>query len=414
MKKAVIRIFCSVLSILLVIGIIPSYAYAQTAAPTSLSYTVEEGYSNNITLSWMSADGAAGYKIYQSADGINYSFVDSSYDTSYDFYAGFAKGIYYYYVTAIHYIEVERQYSDSYGGTYSYYDYVEQESAPSNTVAVPVYDNTTVYCYTSYNDNYDGIDGIEWSYSFDNANEPIEKYIDGFCIYRSDNNLPWQLEACIPASSYSKIDGDYADYTYRFSQALSPGSYKLLVCTYANLGGVFYCNPDFSRYDEFNVYMPEPVLTTKTKSQIIKWEKLDGAEYYEIWQSKSGKKAKRVATVPAGKTSYTVKKVNNYKYDYSYYVVCVKNGIEACRTYTAYSSDSHARMRAATKKKKNKSSVTVVNTRPAKTTTAWTVSLSKSDKKTLDKFAKKHFKKGWTKAQKAEYTLNWINKNVKY
>ncbi|MGN0633270.1 MAG: transglutaminase domain-containing protein [Oscillospiraceae bacterium] len=48
------------------------------------------------------------------------------------------------------------------------------------------------------------------------------------------------------------------------------------------------------------------------------------------------------------------------------------------------------------------------------TTTKTSCTISQADKEAIERFAAKHFKSSWTPAQKAAYTLNWINKNVTY
>ncbi|MCD7797293.1 MAG: hypothetical protein LUG95_06790 [Clostridiales bacterium] len=158
--------------------------------------------------------------------------------------------------------------------------------------------------------------------------------------------------------------------------------------------------------------MPDLTLTTKTNSEVIKWKKVSGADSYVIYGGASG--SKKIATVSSSKTSYTIENVNNYKKDYTYYVVAKKNGEIISSTNYASSSDGEARMRAAKRSSTKKTSLKMVNVRTSKTTTLRTVTISSSDCKILDDFAKKHFKKGWTAIQKAEYTLEWIHSNVTY
>lgn len=64
-------------------------------------------------------------------------------------------------------------------------------------------------------------------------------------------------------------------------------------------------------------------------------------------------------------------------------------------------------------KRTSRSAYKMYNTQGKKTTES-TQYLTNADKAAIERFAKEHFESGWTPAQKAAYTLNWINKNVTY
>lgn len=401
--KRVIKIFSVILCLVTALTSMPVSVFAQVDSPANLRCENDEW--DNKYLLWDNVYRYDYYNIYVSTDGINFTLADKSCYNEYYISSDTAKGIYYYYVTAV--ISGWEDYYWYDGNVYTEYQ-PDEESAPSNTVAVSIYESITQYC-CAYEKNNGNIQ-IEWSlYGSD-----ITGRIDGFTLYQSTNGSEF-----VPVSQVSVFSGtinEYGDYTYGIELNLSksPASYKFTVASYAVLGGVTYSNPDFTNYEEYKVYMPDPVLTTRTKSEIIKWKSVSGADSYAVYGGTSYSNIKHIATVSGNKTSYTVKNVNNYKKDYYYYVAAIKNSVEFSRTYTVGSSNGEARMRAAAKNKKKKSTVTVLNTRNSKSSTAWTVTITKKDKKTLDNFAKKHFKKGWTDIQKAQYTLEWINKNVRY
>lgn len=383
---------------------LPLYAFAQPDAPCNL-YCVSQSPGDNI-LYWDSVYDCGNYNVYISTDGVNFSVADTCGSNEYYVPYNLGKGTYYYYVTAVGYNDYGYWDGDD-GYTPSYPEY--EESAPSNTVSVNVYESITPYAYLDYGSYNSKSVTLCWSAYGDDVSR-----IDGFTVYQSVNGGDYTPAVQVPVSSYMSVDtyGDY-EYRYSFTPSAEPAKYNFVVSSYAVLNGVTYCSPDFSRCADYTVYMSAPTLTTKTKSEKIKWQKVSGADSYAIYGG-TYSNMKRLAVVPGNKTSYTVKNVNNYKKDYVYYVACIKNGVEFSRTEYMSSADGTARMRAASVSKKKKSTVKVINTRQSKNSTAWTVTITKKDKKILDNFAKKHFKKGWTNIQKAQYTLEWINANVKY
>ncbi len=334
-----------------------------------------------------------------STDGVNYSvYKNTTYaDCS---VSSLSKGIYYFYVTAV--TDADYDYDDE----DNYYYIPAQESEPSNIVSATLYTEETYSPMLTYSSSKSKMK-IEWSCSSSSAED-----CDGFVIYRSKNGGEYQKVTTVSSGKYSKSSS--GTYTYKYSQSVSssPATYKYVVASYAVINGVTYSNPDYSDYSKYTIYMPDLTLTTKTNSEVIKWKKVSGADSYVIYGGASG--SQKIATVSSSKTSYTVKNVNNYKKDYTYYVVAKKNGEIISSTNYASSSDGEARMRAAKRSSTKKTSLKMVNVRTSKTTTLRTVTISSSDRKILDDFAKKHFKKGWTAIKKAEYTLEWIHSNVTY
>lgn len=388
MKKVLIKSVSLFVCILLVITSIPLSAFADggiaVPAPFNLAEQKDE-YGENI-LTWdcdlYNGASAEHYNIYKSSDGQNYTLFDTAYSNEY--YLSSEKGNFNYYVTA----------------TYEYYDeydnYFTVESSASNAVNVISYESYCVWAYGYYDSKSSSIK-IDWSdYNYANA-------VDGYKIFIKKLGEEYKCVADVTADK---------DYSYSYKVDSSPEKYYITVVSYSVINGIEYYDFDSSNEDYVEIYMPAPTLTTKTKSEKISWHKYSGFDRYEIWQySKKGEKC--IASVSASKNSYTVKGVDNYKNDYSYYIKAYK-GKEYISSDSSFSSDGEARFRGAKKLKKKKTKVNVINTRKKKNSIAWTCSLTKKDKKTLQKFAKKHFKKGWSNMQKAQYTLEWINQNVHY
>ncbi len=394
MKKVFINSVSLFVCILLVITSLPLSAFADggIVAPTGLIVSKDEYGEDYLTWNEVEnqSNGGYYYNVYKSTDNQNYTFCERRYGNV--FYLPSDKGSFSYYVTAV----------------YGYYDdngnYSCIESNPSNAVPYIKYNSGSVWFYGYYSSEKSAMI-FEWS----DYNESSQTGYDGYKIFLKRAGTDYQCIANVPAK-YSYQDEDYS-YTYPISS--NPDKYYFVVIGYSVINGVEYYDFDESNAQYEEIQMEEPVLTTKTKSEKIKWKKYSGFDSYEIWQYFKGKE-NRIAVVSGSTSSYTVKGVDNFKYDYTYYIKAIRNGECVTTSYPAYSDNGEARFRAVKKLKKKKNTVKVINTRVKKSKTAWTSSLSKKDKKTLQKFAKKHFKKGWSDMQKAQYTLEWINKNVHY
>ncbi len=392
MKKVLIKSVSLFVCVLLVITSIPLSAFADggIAVPAPFNLTEQnDEYGENI-LTWncdlYNGTSAEYYNIYQSSDGQNYTFFDMT--SSNKYYLPNEKGNFNYYVTAIY------EYYDEYD------NYLTVESSASNTVNVISYKS---YCVWGAFGDYDSKSSsikLGWS---DHSDYDDSNTVDGYKIFIRKLGGKYKCVANVAADE---------DYEYSYKVSSSPEKYYFTVMSYSVINDIEYYDFDSSYEDYVEIYMPAPTLTTKTKSEKISWKKYSGFSRYEIWQS-SKKGEKRIASVKGSKNSYTVKGVDNYKNDYSYYIKAYK-GKEYISSDLSYSSDGEARFRAAKKLKKKKTKVNVINTRTKNNSVAWTYSLTKKDKKTLQKFAKKHFKKEWSNMQKAQYTLEWINQNVHY
>lgn len=407
MKRTISKIISIILASAILIGAMPVFA-VELSAPV-ISASIDE--FGDCELSWEPVVNATEYKVYESNDGVNFSLYDRVSSTSTSIWQGEDKQMKYYYVTA-----VTSYWEDVLDG--EYYDEVwrEYESQPSNIISLPSYRSSTVWCCVEnvYGDGNPYIEFDIWQTN----NEPLDKRYDGYKIFISENNAEFRELATLPLTQavYDSTDS-YGDNLYKcrytFPSKLSLGNYKLVAATYALINGVVYCQPDFENFEELKILVDAPKATVKTKSVKLSWEKVKGADAYQIWQIKKGKE-KLVATVKGSKTSYTVKNVDTYKYSYSYYITCLSNGVSFCESDYAYTDDEEARFRAAKKSKKKKSYVTVVNTRTKKTTTAWNVPITKNDKKIMDRWMKKNFKKCLPEYEKIMYVLWWINSKVTY
>ena len=230
------------------------------------------------------------------------------------------------------------------------------------------------------------LDGEHFSEKFGRRNYRNDEFSDDEFNEALNGELLEQLE------SVKKYGGFYISrYDISKSSAGKPQSVK---------GVMPWVNINFDD--------AKKVASTIEDNEAVKSHLTFGAEY-EVYQND-----KCIATVSGDKNSYTVNGVDNYKKDYTYYIKAYKNSICVSQSYQGSSDVGENRFRAAKKLKKKKNTITVVNTRTKKNGTAWTVSLSKKDKSILNKFAKKHFKKGWSDMQKAQYTLEWINRKVDY
>lgn len=398
MKKTLSRIISLLLAAVTIVSAMPVLASAPDAPV--LNYKIDE--YGSAMLEWNEISYYSTYNVYMSTDGINFSICEEDIcSEQYYIYNQSGKGMTYYYVTAV---------STTYHYDLDCDEYVTtEESQPSNIVAVPQCSCETV---NAYGDSYDGEIRIGWSCGY--ASEPADKNYDGFIVYFAVGSNELSPIATVPANSYNSKSEYRYSYSYVVTNNASAGTYRYLVATYTVIDGVTYTRPDFEETETLTVYMNSPELTVKTKSVKLKWDKATGVDCYEIWQSKNDKAFKKIATVGSDVSKYTVKNIDTYKNSYRYYIVCISGGVKSCQSYYASCDNPELRFSTVKKLKKKKTTVDVVNTRTKKTTKAWTVSLTSADRKTLDKWTKKNFKKGWTDYQKITYALNWINTKVTY
>lgn len=348
MKKVFLKSISVFLCIVCILGAVPLCASAaEVYAPV-----VSKDYEglNYVDLTWNDTYPVDNYNVYLSSDGYNFSYYKSVF-SNYTSIMDLPKGRYFAYVTS---------------KTSSAGEYGEQESAPSNVVDFIIGDRSMQYIYTDYDENSGNIN-VSWS-SYYNQGESADKYSDGYMVFMSQNGSEYKCVATISPNAFSSVNSRYYEYTYSYYTGKVPSKYSFAVCSFISGGGVNYYQFDAQYAEDITVYLGELTLTTKTKSEKIKWKKYNCFDYYEIYQND-----KCVAIVAGDKNSYTVKGVNNYKNDYNYYIKAYKNSICVSESYIATSDVGEARFRAAKKCKKKKNKVTVVNTRTKKNRTAWTV-----------------------------------------
>ena len=335
MKKVFLKSISVFLCIVCILGAVPLCASAaEVYAPV-----VSKDYEglDYVDLTWNDTYPVDNYNVYLSSDGYNFSYYKSVF-SNYTSIMDLPKGRYFAYVTS---------------KTSSAGEYGEQESTPSNVVDFIIGDRSMQYIYTDYDENSGNIN-VSWS-SYYNQGESADKYSDGYMVFMSQNGSEYKCVATISPNAFSSVNSRYYEYTYSYYTGKVPSKYSFAVCSFVSCGGVNYYQFDAQYAEDITVYLGELTLTTKTKSEKIKWKKYNCFDYYEIYQND-----KCVAIVAGDKNSYTVKGVNNYKNDYNYYIKAYKNSICVSESYIATSDVGEARFRAAKKSKKKKNKVTVL------------------------------------------------------
>ncbi len=189
--------------------------------------------------------------------------------------------------------------------------------------------------------------------------------------------------------------------------------------TYYLLGGESVVPYEIAKQAVFLVD-PKMTLTLSGKKYTLKWNKSPKVSCYEIYrqqvpdnysQQTEKKKLKTITNVNT--TSFTDTTADPSK-DYYYYVkYVIKKSKDKSYSLeeSAYSGDYQILLNSV--KLSPRRSFLEINTKKDKST-SYRVNLSNSDWKLLDDFAKKHFTKDMTNADKVAYTLKWINRNVTY
>ena len=288
MKKVFLKSISVFLCIVCILGAVPLCASAaEVYAPV-----VSKDYEglNYVDLTWNDTYPVDNYNVYLSCDGYNFSYYKSVF-SNYTSIMDLPKGRYFAYVTS---------------KTSSAGEYGEQESAPSNVVDFIIGDRSMQYIYTDYDENSGNIN-VSWS-SYYNQGESADKYSDGYMVFMSQNGSEYKCVATISPNAFSSVNSRYYEYTYSYYTGKVPSKYSFAVCSFVSCGGVNYYQFDAQYAEDITIYLGELTLTTKTKSEKLKWKKYNCFDYYEIYQND-----KCVAIVAGDKNSYTVKGVNNYK-----------------------------------------------------------------------------------------------------
>ena len=89
----------------------------------------------------------------------------------------------------------------------------------------------------------------------------------------------------ISPNAFSSVNSRYYEYTYSYYTGKVPSKYSFAVCSFVYGGGVNYYQFDAQYAEDITIYLGELTLTTKTKSEKIKWKKYNCFDYYEIYQN---------------------------------------------------------------------------------------------------------------------------------
>ncbi len=221
------------------------------------------------------------------------------------------------------------------------------------------------------------------------------------------------------------VDVSTAAYTDKGLKKVT--AYRYRIRAYAITGGVRIYGGYSSQLCAYTI-PKAPVLTLSTGNKKVKtsWKKNSTADGYEIYRAKnigyiydweSGEfifsgDFKRIKTL-SNKISFVNKKLKN-KTAY-YYKVRAYKIISGVKVYSEFSNtlcstDANSRLNYA--KLKSRKSIKMVSARSD--VKSCKISISKSDRKIMKKFAKKHFKMGMTRAEKVEYLLSYIHNKTNY
>jgi hypothetical protein len=261
-------------------------------------------------------------------------------------------------------------------------------------------------------------------------------YTYGYKIYRKkDGEKSYTKVAIVSGASTT---------TYTDKNLSEATKYSYKVKAYKKRNGVTTWSTASEARETVTLPASAPTVTKVTTSESsvrVTWStvKCDGYQIYacDFTGGVSSPRWFKVASV-SGSTvnSYKTLKENLITWDYGTngvfgyrfkvraYVKDANGGVKvtSCgvgeRTYdideiSNYFSDGIATM-SKIKKGSTKYSFKCYTTDTNGKTTTTTYNATAADKAAIASFAKKYFKSGWTDAQKAAFTLNWINKNNRY
>lgn len=174
-----------------------------------------------------------------------------------------------------------------------------------------------------------------------------------------------------------------------------------------------------------------PSITIKSynKKAYVKWSTNSRTEGYEIYWCGGCSAAptdeyssdcynweyKKLKTITGNKTTSYTKTGLSTSTNYHFKIRAYKtfNGKKVYSSWSEVKNTRCALARLNAAALKSRSSYKEVNVQGTKSVTT-THTLTAEEKKILKNFAAKHFKKGWSAAQKVVYTSEWIRNNMKY
>ncbi|MDO4379386.1 MAG: transglutaminase-like domain-containing protein [Clostridia bacterium] len=243
--------------------------------------------------------------------------------------------------------------------------------------------------------------GWEWNF-FRNPKQ--------FNIYRYDEKVNKYVKV-------GKTTGERRYFKDKTTTQLTKYVYKIVPVISA--GGQYYAGTAVKLSVTTPLTQPTVKGALYKNSIKLKWTKNQIADGYIVYRrtikatSLSGAKKLRTFTKNTANT-FTDTTISP-KLDYYYTIRAFKK--VGNKTYYSLegsycASDTPSTILAGAQLKR-RDSIKVYNTQ-GKKTTYYTYTISARDKQVLKKFADKHFTKNMSREEKLFYTLNWINKKVRY
>lgn len=195
-------------------------------------------------------------------------------------------------------------------------------------------------------------------------------------------------------------------------------TYKYKVRAYVKIDGTTYYGPYSDITVKTGLFPPTGIkLSVGNGKNTLTWKKKSNATGYYVYRYDDSKGTyKKIKSISSNSTvKYVDDTVKNYN-KYTYWLVAYKkDGDKTIKSSESeYIGNLDPRVIANCAKLTPRDTFTTYNVQNTKTTVSSTHTLSKSDIKTLDNFAKKYFKSGWSNYDKVEFTLHWIHDNVTY
>lgn len=243
--------------------------------------------------------------------------------------------------------------------------------------------------------------GWEWNF-FRNPKQ--------FNIYRYDAKGKKYIKV-------GKMNGERRYFKDKTTSQLTKYVYKIVPVISA--GGQYYAGTAVKLSVTTPLTQPTVKGALYKNSIKLKWTKNQIADGYIVYRrtvkatSLSG--AKKLKTFTKNTANTFTDKTISPKLDYYYTIRAFKK--VGNKTYYSLegsycASDTPSTILAGAQLKR-RDSIKVYNTQ-GKKTTYYKYTISARDKQVLKKFADKHFTKNMSREEKLFYTLNWINKKVRY
>lgn len=248
--------------------------------------------------------------------------------------------------------------------------------------------------------------------------------VSGYRVYRMNNTT----------RKYEKIKTLYGDGTlsYKDTGLSASTRYSYKVKAFTKFGGSTCWGKASSPVYTCTISSAAPVIKSVTAygSGIrLSWGKVAcsgyeiyGYSYYTGKWTLLKKPSASSTSCTLYLDSYEYGGLSGYQFRIKSYTKDAAGGVKRTKSTTAETyydasvisaamSEGISRLNSAPRQ--SRSTYIMYNTQGSKTTKT-TQYLTGADRAAIEKFAAEHFKSGWTPAQKAAYTLNWINKNVEY